>query len=170
MKPIKLPLTLTALFMAASISIRAADSAPPPVGKPVDISFTALDGKKVNLKDLKGKVVLIDFWATWCTICMEEMPNVKAAYQKYHPQGFEIVGISLDEKKSLVTKYLAKEKIPWPQYFDGLEWKNKFAKRFAVEELPTMWLIDKRGNVRDLDAKDKLYDRIKELLAENVEK
>src|SRR5882762_4870715 len=67
--------------------------------KPLDLAVTAVDGSKIDLSKLRGKVVLIDFWATWCPPCREEVPNVVAAYQKYHGQGFEIVGVSLDQDK-----------------------------------------------------------------------
>jgi peroxiredoxin len=136
------------------------------VGKPLDIQFTAFDGREVDLSKMKGKVVLVDFWATWCRPCVGELPNVKAAYEKLHDRGFEIVSISLDSEKDALTKFLAKEQMPWPQYFDGLEWKNKFAVKFGIQAIPTMWLVDKQGNLRDVEPRDGLEEHVEALLKE----
>jgi thiol-disulfide isomerase/thioredoxin len=92
--------------------------------KPLDLKFTALDGRAVDFASLRGKVVLLDFWATWCGPCVEEVPHVVAAYRKYHDQGFEIVGVSLDQDKDAVQAFTAANGMTWPQYFDGQGWKN----------------------------------------------
>ena len=136
------------------------------VGKPLDIAFTAFDGREVDVSKMKGKVVLIDFWATWCGPCVGELPNVKAAYEKLHDQGFDIVSISFDSDKDALTKFLAKEKMPWPQYFDGKEWKNKFGVEFGINSIPTMWLVDKKGNLRDLSPRGALEEHVAALLKE----
>jgi thiol-disulfide isomerase/thioredoxin len=136
------------------------------VGKPVDLQFTSVDGSKVDLANLKGKVVLVDFWATWCMPCIGELPHVKEAYDKYHPKGLEIVGISLDREKESLTEFVASHHIEWPQYFDGQEWQNKFAVQFHIESIPAMWLVDKKGNLRDLNARSDLSGKIEKLLAE----
>ncbi len=133
------------------------------IGKPVDLKFTAVDGREVDLSQMKGKVVLIDFWATWCGPCVEEMPEVKATYATNHAKGFEIVGISLDREKSSLTDYVAKNQMPWPQFFDG---DNKYAKQFDVDSIPTMWLIDKKGNLRDINGRSDLGGKVGKLLAE----
>lgn len=136
------------------------------VGKPFALAFTANDGSKVDIASLKGKVVLVDFWATWCGPCVREMPNVVAAYERLHPKGLEILGINLDEDEAEMKQFVKKYKMPWPQYFDGEGWANKIAKPLGVNAIPAMWLVDKKGVLRDLEAADGLEKKISDLLAE----
>ena len=81
------------------------------LGKPLNISFKSMGGRTVDMDKLKGKVVLIDFWATWCGPCVAELPNIKKTYAKFHEKGFEIVGISLDQSRDKLAKFVEKEKI-----------------------------------------------------------
>lgn len=136
------------------------------LGKPIDLKFSDLDGKETGTKKLAGKVVLVDFWATWCPPCRAALPEVKETYLKLHEKGFEILGISLDKDKSDLTKLLADEKMSWPQYFDGLGWENKFAVSFEISSVPTMWLLDKQGVLRDLNGGDSMAAKVEQLLAE----
>jgi thiol-disulfide isomerase/thioredoxin len=135
------------------------------LGKPFPLKFTSLDGREVDLQKLSGKVVLLDFWATWCGPCMRELPNVKAAYQKLHDKGFEIVGISYDEDKEALNRIVTTENMAWPQHFDG-EGGKKFAEDYGVTTIPTMWLVDKKGIVRDLMGRSDLAVKVEKLLAE----
>jgi thiol-disulfide isomerase/thioredoxin len=133
--------------------------------KPVDLAFTALDGSKVNLAKLRGKVVLIDFWATWCGPCRAEVPDVVATYEKYHGKGFDIVGISLDQDKAALQKYIADNHMTWPQYFDGKGWDNAISSRFGIGEVPAIWLVGKDGKLATTDGRDDLAGQVAKLLA-----
>jgi thiol-disulfide isomerase/thioredoxin len=133
---------------------------------PLDLKFTALDGTQVDIAKLRGKVVLVDFWATWCGPCMEEAPNVVAAYKKYRDKGFEVIGISLDQKKEDVQRVTREQGMEWPQYFDGKYWNNEISSSYGIESIPAMWLVDKKGMVVNQNAGDALEDNIEKLLAE----
>lgn len=136
------------------------------LGQPFEMSFTSVEGKEVDMKDLKGKVVLIDFWATWCGPCVAELPNVKKVYEKYHDKGFEIVGISFDKNKNALTSFLAQNEMTWPQYFDGQGWGNKFGIEYNITSIPAMWLVDKKGLLVDLNAREDLAGKVEKYLAE----
>jgi thiol-disulfide isomerase/thioredoxin len=135
-------------------------------GKPLDLKFTTVDGKEFDLAKLRGKVVLVDFWATWCGPCRVEMPNVIKTYEKYRDKGFEIVGISLDANKEKLLAYTTEQKMPWPQYFDGKAWENEISTNYGITSIPTMWLVDKKGYVRNTEAREGLDEHIAKLLAE----
>ncbi|HLP78851.1 MAG TPA: TlpA disulfide reductase family protein [Candidatus Paceibacterota bacterium] len=135
--------------------------------KPFDLAFVAVDGRLVDLKNLRGKPVLIDFWATWCVPCVKQMPTLKRLYAGYHEKGFEIIGVSLDlsdDKRKLID-FIAKNDLAWPQCFDGKGWQNEFVTRYAVSSAPTTFLLDKEGKLVGIDLeRDKLESEIKRLL------
>ena len=112
-----------------------------------DFNEKDLDGKPLSIANYKGKVVLIDFWATWCGPCVQELPNVLATYKKHHADGFEIIGISLDQDKGKLTSFMKQHAVTWAQYFDGKGWENKLAGKYGVTSIPATYLLDGQGKI-----------------------
>jgi len=108
---------------------------------------TDLEGKPLSVSNYKGKIVMIDFWATWCGPCRGEIPNVVKAYQKYHDKGFEVIGVSLDQDKEALTKFIKENQMTWPQYFDGKGWQNEVSTKYGVNSIPASYLLDKEGKI-----------------------
>jgi len=94
------------------------------------------------------------------------MPEVKSVYDKYQADGFEIVGISLDDKEGALRRFIKEKELRWPQHFDGKGWENKFALAYGIYGIPTMWLVDKRGDLRYLEAENGLEGLVKSLIDE----
>jgi len=138
------------------------------IGNPAkDFTLELLDGKKFTLSAQKGKVVLVDFWATWCGPCRREIPNLKQYYTEFHNKNFEVIGISLDTKKESLDDYIAKEKLPWNITVSLQGWKDETAKVWGVRSIPSYWLIDKKGVLRYFGLqKEKLKEAIAQLVAE----
>ncbi len=125
---------------------------------PMDLKFIAADGREVDLAKLRGKVVIIDFWATWCVPCLKELPNTKAAYEAYRKHGAEMIGISFDhtpkDPAKPVTSDRTKEQfladatklgMTWPQYFDGKGWDCELGRRYNIVSIPRIWVLNKAG-------------------------
>jgi len=149
---------------AAASPARSASTSNIQPGQDVALKFTAVDGREVDLASLKGKVVLIDFWATWCGPCVAGIPDLVSAYQKYHDQGFEIIGISLDSDKAALERMTKERGMTWPQYFDGKGWQNAFGTQFGIRAVPTLWLIGKDGKVASTNARADLAGQVASLL------
>lgn len=145
-----------------------ADPALALIGKTVpDFSATDLDGNPISLEQYRGKVVLLDFWAVWCGPCIAEMPNVKAVYNSYKAEGFDIIGISLDTDEDRLRDYLKENDIPWRQVFSGKGWDSPVSRQYSIRAIPAPWLIDKDGTLITHQARG---DTLERLVAEAVKK
>lgn len=140
------------------------------VGKaPLAIGKNDVDGKPIELADYKGKVLLIDFWATWCGPCMGELPNVLEVYKKYHDRGLEILGVSLDQKREAFDKITKDRGMTWRHYFDGKGWQNEVAAAWGIHSIPATFLIDHEGKIRWVNARGEGLGAAVKVLIERAE-
>jgi thiol-disulfide isomerase/thioredoxin len=140
---------LGASFKVTKSSKKVAEVPTPPdhaVGKKAT-AFNAetTENKKVSFpSSYKGKIVMLDFWATWCGPCMEEVPGLVKVYKEFHPSGFEVLGVTLDQKNSLdkVIKVTGEQGMTWPQIYDGGYWKAELAELYVIRSIPAAFLVD----------------------------
>lgn len=146
------------------------------VGKPFVLAFVdAISGKAASVEQFKGRVIVIDFWATWCVPCLREMPGMKQLYAKYHGKGVEFIGVSLDdppEKGGLqkLREYVKKNEIGWPQYYQGNRFESAFSVSWGVNSIPALFLIDADGKLYSTNARSDLQTLIPKLLARRAAK
>lgn len=135
------------------------------VGKPAEFDFTSMDGRRVTSADLRGKVVLLDFWATWCGPCMKSLEHLKQTHAQFQGQGLEVVAINFDRDREAVERVINSKALPWPQFFEGPD--NRIGRQFGISHYPSVWLVDKAGNVRYISALTDTETKVKTLLAES---
>ncbi len=126
---------------------------------------TSSAGEELSLEKFKGKVVMLDFWASWCVPCREDMPHVRGIWKKYSNDEFIIIGINLDSNRTAFENYVKQEEITWPQYYDGRGWNNQISQLYNVHGIPHTVLIDQDGVVRAIGLRgNSLSSKIGELL------
>ncbi|MFN3405766.1 MAG: redoxin domain-containing protein [Cytophagaceae bacterium] len=135
-------------------------------GKPApEISLPSPEGETISLSSLRGKYVLIDFWASWCGPCRAENPNVVSVYKKYRDKGFEIYGVSLDNSKEAWVNAIKKDGILWPQVSDLKGWQSSIAPVYEVTGIPATFLLDKDGVIIAKNLRGKqLEEKLKEVM------
>ncbi len=141
-----------------ALAIKATKRQREGVGKPFELEFAdAITGSTVSIKNLKGKVVLIDFWATWCPPCVAAMPHMKELYAKYKAKGVEFIGVSLDNSKEQggldeLKKFVKEKQIAWPQYYQGKGWESEFSMSWGINGIPCVFVVDAEGKLYSVDA------------------
>jgi peroxiredoxin len=125
-------------------------------------------GKPLSLANYKGKVVLLDFWATWSVPSVRELPNVLKTYEKYHANGFEVIGINMDADRQTFSGFVKEKNMTWQQFFDGQVWKNRLAVKYGVHRMPATFLLNGEGIIigKDLRGED-LEKAVAKALAKN---
>ena len=124
------------------------------------LSAVDLEGKPISLANYRGKIVLLDFWATWCVPCVAAIPDIKAIYEKYHNKGFEILGISHDLDEAALRGFIEKNPLPWRQIFDGKRLAGPLAQRYSIRSLPRMFLLDREGKVISVKVRKNTLEKL----------
>jgi peroxiredoxin len=155
---------ITLFLLTASLHIFAQMS---PGQTAADISLPDANGKTISLSEFKGRVILIDFWASWCGPCRHNNPRLVKLYNKYHNKGFEIYGISLDDNASSWRRAVKHDKLSWTQVIDDKGWAASSANIYGVDMIPSSFLIDQHGIIRVINAEGAdLENSVKDLLKE----
>jgi peroxiredoxin len=150
--------------IAISATAFAADSGPAP-----EFTLTALSGQPGGLSQYKGQVVMVNFWATWCGPCQQEMPLLDQMYKKYKPAGFTLIGVNVDKEAPAVKELLARKPVSFPVLLDPA---NAVSKAYHVDEMPSSVIIDRKGEIRYVHRgykpgdENEYQDRIRQLIRE----
>ncbi|MDD5556080.1 MAG: TlpA disulfide reductase family protein [bacterium] len=129
------------------------------IGKPAPgFVAAAVDGSTQSLSRHRGKVVLLDFWSTWCGPCRKEMPSIKRIRERHPASDLVVIGVSLDRDKREMREYMEEAGIDWPVLFDGRGWNNKVAAQYRVRQIPFTVLVDREGIVREVDLRGRALE------------
>jgi thiol-disulfide isomerase/thioredoxin len=144
------------------------------IGKPIELSFNDfVSGKHVSMIDLRGKVVVIQFWSTTCGPCLAEMPSLRSTFATYKDQGVEFIGVNLDHPSlglDAVKKCIADHKMTWPQYYQGSGWESEFSQSWGINAIPTLFVVDRDGNLHSTEARGRLEIILPKLLSSHAQK
>ena len=144
--------------LALKAQVRVGQKAP-------NIILPAMNGDSVSLGDLKGKVVLVDFWASWCGPCRQNNPNLVKLYSRYQDKGFEILSVSIDKKSVDWKKAVSTDNLKWIQVIDDKGWEASTTMVYGVDAIPASFLIDKDGIIRAINPEGSELDhKIKKLI------
>ena len=141
----------------------------------LEVSGTTIQGQPIDWSRYRGKVVLVDYWATFCGPCIAEMRNIKRHYQQYQDKGFEVVGVSLDQSRDAAADFVDQRNIPWPVIVgdrpEEAGWQHPMAVRYGVTSLPFAVLVDREGKVVNVNARgETLGTLLEEMLGTPVAK
>ena len=145
------------------------------LGKSIELEGTHFDGEAFDLGKHRGKVLLVDFWATWCPPCMQELPNLLETHKQYQESGFEVIGIALDDDRDTLSQFLDDRKLPWVTLWSAVKdqqmYDDPLAKKFGVDGIPRTFLVDRQGKVVAIGLHGKrLRAKIAELLGAEADK